>query len=233
MRMTERGLTPSQLTIGFADEPCGAIEQRLGTRGVVIGVDEVGRGPLAGPVTVCAVALSLEDVAWCAGVDDSKKLAAHARVRLDERVREHCIAFELVHIEHDEIDRLNILGATMEGMRRAVQRLRERASIDVRAPVLIDGNRAPGGLDGDLRCIIGGDARSWAIGGASIVAKVARDRRMDEYHERWPQYGFASHRGYPTPAHRRALIEHGACEVHRRSFAPVQQAIRNAGNIDR
>jgi ribonuclease HII len=214
------------MLLEFPDAEPGVVERSMGATGLVIGVDEVGRGPLAGPVTVCAVLLSLDDVEWCQGVDDSKKLRAAARAALDLRIRERARAFELVHVEHDEIDVLNILGATMAGMRRAVQGVRRSAGVGDDVPVLIDGNRAPDGLEGRLRCIVGGDARSWAIGAASIIAKVARDHRMDAYDARWPVYDFAVNKGYPTPAHRAALAEHGPCEVHRRSFAPVAAAVR-------
>lgn len=186
--------------------------------GLMAGVDEAGRGPLAGPVVAAAVIL--DDVHPIKGLADSKVLSPLRRERLfDEIVAKslcHCIASASV----EEIDRLNILQATLLAMRRAVLGLRL-----LPAKVLVDGNRIPV-LPVPAEAIVKGDARVQAISAASILAKVHRDRLCDGLHETYPQYGFATHKGYPTPEHLQALREHGACEAHRRSFAPVSEALR-------
>ncbi|MDP6953515.1 MAG: ribonuclease HII [Alphaproteobacteria bacterium] len=184
-------------------------------RGPVCGVDEVGRGPLAGPVVAAAVILDPAHIP--AGLDDSKKLKPARR----EALVKDLIAFADIGIgaaSAREIERLNILGATMLAMRRAVLALPRTP-----ACALVDGNRAP-----DLPCrvetVVKGDGRSLSIAAASIIAKVTRDRAMHALHHRYPAYGWDSNAGYPAPAHLSALKRHGPCPHHRRSFAPVRLA---------
>ena len=184
---------------------------------LIAGVDEAGRGPLAGPVVAAAVIL---DPARCvSGLDDSKRLTAQVRVELDRVIRARALCFAVARVDVDVIDATNILEATMRAMRAAVEQLDPAP-----AQVLVDGDRCP-----DLRCparaIVGGDARIPAIGAASILAKVARDQEMVEMDRRYPQYGFARHKGYGTRAHRDALLRYGPSPIHRRSFAPVKLAL--------
>ncbi len=179
------------------------------------GVDEAGRGPLAGPVAVAAVIL--DPARPIAGLDDSKKLSEARRTALAPLIEARALAWSVIRIEAAEIDQLNILQATLIGMRRAVEALGLRPD-----EVRVDGNRVPPGMPVPTRAIVGGDASEPAISAASILAKVARDRWMLELHTQWPQYGFDVHKGYPTPAHLAALQTHGPCPEHRRSFAPVR-----------
>jgi ribonuclease HII len=190
---------------------------------LVAGVDEVGRGPLAGPVVAAAVVLCKPRPA---GIDDSKKLTGNQRAVVNERIRRRC-AFGIGVVEVEDIDRLNIFGATMLAMTLAMQRLCEALGLDC-TEALVDGNLTPHGRVADWRWkarpIVGGDAREPAIAAASIVAKEHRDRIMREYAKAHPQYGWHTNVGYSTPDHLRALREHGPCPLHRRSFAPVAQA---------
>lgn len=185
-------------------------------RGPVAGVDEAGRGPLAGPVVAAAVVLDARRP--ISGLADSKQLSARRRESLAESIRERATAWGLAVVEPADIDRLNILQATFRAMHEALDAL----SLD---PVLvrIDGNRAPR-LPWPVQTVVGGDRLDRAISAASILAKVHRDSLMLELHERWPQYGFDRHKGYPTAAHLAALESHGPCPAHRRSFRPVRQA---------
>ncbi len=185
----------------------------------IAGVDEAGRGPLAGPVVVAAVIL--DPARPIAGLDDSKKLSERKRDALYPLIIEHALAWHIEHVEADEIDRLNILQATLAGMRRSLQGLSVAPT-----HALVDGNRLPDGLPCPATAIIGGDASEPAISAASILAKVARDARMRELHAHYPQYGFDRHKGYPSPLHLAALQAHGPCPQHRRSYAPVQRALR-------
>ncbi len=185
----------------------------------IAGVDEAGRGPLAGPVVVAAVIL--DPARPIAGLDDSKKLSERKRDALYPLIIEHALAWHIEHVEADEIDRLNILQATLAGMRRSLQGLAVAPT-----HALVDGNRLPDGLPCPATAIIGGDASEPAISAASILAKVARDARMRELHAHYPQYGFDRHKGYPSPLHLAALQAHGPCPQHRRSYAPVQRALR-------
>ena len=186
----------------------------------VCGVDEAGRGPLAGPV--CAAAVILDPARPILGLADSKKLTARRRERLAVQIREqaldHCVAWASV----DEIDRINILQATLLAMQRAVAGLRL-----LPAEVLIDGNRCPP-LAMPARAIVGGDASVPAISAASIVAKTARDAEMLRIHMEFPQYGLDRHKGYDTALHRAALERHGPAACHRRSFAPVKALLAAA-----
>jgi ribonuclease HII len=182
------------------------------------GVDEVGRGPLAGPVVAAAVIL--DDLLPIKGLRDSKTLGPPARERLDAQIRARALCVSVAEASVEEIDRLNILQATLLAMQRAVDGLRL-----VPLKVLVDGNRLPC-LKVPAEAIVKGDATVAAIAAASIVAKVHRDALLVQLHERHPAYGFAHHKGYPTPQHLAALRAHGACEAHRRSFAPVRDALR-------
>ncbi|HET8818653.1 MAG TPA: ribonuclease HII [Xanthomonadaceae bacterium] len=182
----------------------------------IAGIDEAGRGPLAGPVVVAAVVFDPARPR-INGLADSKQLCASRREFLFDRIVARALAFHVVFVEVDEIDRVNIFHATMAGMRRALEGVRHAADL-----ARIDGNALPPGLCCPAEAWVGGDARDRAIMAASILAKVSRDRHMLALHERWPEYGFAVHKGYATPAHRAALQEHGPCPAHRRSFAPVR-----------
>ena len=185
---------------------------------LVAGVDEAGRGPLAGPVAVAAVIL--DPSRPIAGLGDSKALSATAREALFPVIEANALATAIVLVHADEIDRLNILRATLEGMRRAVLALPVAPS-----RVLVDGNRIPPGLGIEAEAIVKGDAKVASISAASILAKVARDRWMSGLDLAHPGYGFAAHKGYPTPEHLDALRKLGPCAAHRRSFAPVRAAI--------
>lgn len=182
---------------------------------LIAGVDEAGRGPLAGPVAVGAVIL--DPARPIDGLDDSKKLTEAKREALYLLIVERAMAWHVELVDVEEIDRINILQATMEGMRRAVRALRPKPEL-----ARIDGNRAPKRLPCAAETLIGGDALDQAIMAASILAKVTRDRHMRELHALWPLYGFDQHKGYSTPAHLAALKAHGPCAQHRRSFAPVR-----------
>lgn len=184
--------------------------------GPIAGVDEAGRGPLAGPVVAAAVVLDPRRP--ITGLADSKQLSAARREKLADAVRQRAIAWGLAVVEPGEIDRLNILQATFQAMREALEAL----ALD---PVLvrIDGNRSPR-LRWPVQTVVGGDRLDRAISAASILAKVHRDALMLELHEQWPHYGFDRHKGYPTARHLAALEIHGPCPAHRRSFRPVHQA---------
>ena len=179
------------------------------------GVDEAGRGPLAGPVVAAAVIL--DDLHPIAGLADSKKLTPLRREKLYDEIRAKALCCSIAEASVEEIDRLNILQATLLAMQRAVMGLRLKPAL-----VLVDGNRLPR-LDIPAEAIVKGDALVPAISAASILAKVHRDRWCVQVHGDFPQYGFAGHKGYGTAAHMAALQEHGACIHHRRSFAPVAQ----------
>jgi ribonuclease HII len=182
------------------------------------GVDEAGCAPLAGPVVVAAVIL--DPARRINGLDDSKVLREPVREKLYTRIVERARAWSVVAVEADEIDRLNIFHARMAGMLRALERL-----ACVPAFALIDGNHLPRPLPCPARAVVDGDALAPSISAASIIAKVTRDRLMREMDVRWPGYGFAQHKGYPTPGHVAALNRLGPCPEHRRSFAPVRAAI--------
>ncbi len=186
---------------------------------IVCGVDEAGRGPLAGPVAVAAVVFDPQRPR-INGLDDSKALTAARREQLFERVVERALAYSIVLVDVAEIDDINIFQATMQGMRRAVQGVAHVAQF-----ARIDGNKVPKGLPCPAEALVGGDAIDRAIMAASILAKVSRDRYMLDLHLRHPEYGFDQHKGYGTPAHLAALRTHGPCPEHRRSFAPVRDAL--------
>ena len=193
----------------------------LRRRGFTAGVDEAGRGPLAGPVVAAAVILDRRRP--IRGIADSKALCAEVREELSGKIRERCIAFGIGWSDACEIDAINILQATMLAMRRALLALR-----CVPAHVIVDGDRCPnlGGLaiDCSIEAVIDGDAQVSCVGAASIIAKVARDQYMRELCGRYPGYGFSAHKGYGTPEHLDALRRLGPSPVHRRSFAPVQSS---------
>ncbi|MGJ7521112.1 ribonuclease HII [Variovorax sp. LT1P1] len=191
--------------------------------GLLAGVDEAGRGPLAGPVVAAAVIL--DDRRHIRGLADSKTLTALQRERLNDQILAKALCCSVAHATVEEIDTHNILQATMIAMRRAVEGLRLKP-----AKVLVDGNRLPT-LDVLAEAIVKGDARVKAISAASILAKVHRDRLCEELHLEFPHYGFAGHKGYGTPEHLEALKRHGACVHHRRSFSPVAAALARAAAI--
>jgi len=186
---------------------------------LICGVDEAGRGPLAGPVSAAAVIL--DPVRPIEGLADSKKLSAKQRDRLAPIIRERSLAWAVAWAEVEEIDRLNILQATLLAMRRAVQALAIRPR-----EVLVDGLYCPDtGIPS--QAVVKGDSKVAAISAASILAKTARDELMLTLHQRYPQYGFDAHKGYPTAAHLAALREHGVSAVHRKTFKPVRQFAAN------
>lgn len=184
---------------------------------LIAGVDEAGRGPLAGPLVCAAVMLPDDD--GLSGLDDSKKLNAANRERLFDAIRSVALCHAIVRVEAPAIDDMNILQATLHGMALALARLQVQPAL-----ALIDGNRLPEQLPCPARAIVDGDASERCIMAASILAKVSRDRIMHDLHRDFPQYGFDAHKGYPTPAHMHALSLHGPCPQHRFSYAPVRRA---------
>lgn len=185
---------------------------------LLCGVDEAGRGPLAGPVVAAAVIL--DPAHPIEGLTDSKKLTEKKRNLLSTQIKQHALAWSIAQCDVHEIDELNILHASMLAMTRAVEALSM-------APqhVLVDGNRLPQ-LRVPATAIIKGDASEACIGAASILAKVERDRQMLEWHQHYPLYDFATHKAYPTPKHLALLQEHGVSPIHRRSFRPVRELIK-------
>ena len=205
-----------------SSRPSLRVEEAASARSIFIaGVDEAGRGPLAGPLAVAAVIL--DPARPVAGLNDSKQLSEAKREALYPLIIERALAYCIVLIERDEIDRLNIFQATMAGMSRAVAGL-----VPVAHEALIDGNQLPKDLPCPGRAIVGGDALEPAISAASILAKVSRDRVMVTLDGVHPGYGFAMHKGYATPAHLAALQQLGPCAQHRRSFAPVRLLLDQA-----
>lgn len=188
------------------------------TPGLWAGVDEAGRGPLAGPVVAAAVIL--DDLKSIKGLADSKVLTPLRRQKLYDEIRAKALCCSIAMASVEEIDRLNILQATMLAMQRAVEGLRLKP-----VKVLVDGNRLPT-LSILAEAIVKGDALIPSISAASILAKVHRDRWCEQFHLEYPQYGFAGHKGYGTAEHLAALRQHGACPQHRRSFRPVAEVLR-------
>ena len=176
----------------------------------VCGVDEAGRGPLAGPV--CAAAVILPEGVIIDGVNDSKKLSEKKRESLFDVIREQALSYSIAYATVDEIEKINILNATMLAMRRAIDGLNVKADY-----AMIDGNKIPP-IDIDAECIVKGDAKSMSIACASILAKVSRDRLLYKYAEEYPMYGFDKHKGYGTKVHREAILKYGPCPYHRKSF---------------
>lgn len=188
------------------------------TDGLMAGVDEAGRGPLAGPVVAAAVIL--DDLNPIQGLNDSKKLTAKRREALFDEIRARALCFAIAEASVQEIDQINILQATMLAMKRAVEALRLPPKL-----VLVDGNRLPT-LAIRAEAIVQGDALVPAISAASILAKVHRDRLCEAMHERYPVYGFDQHKGYGTAQHMAALQAHGPADCHRMTFAPVARSVR-------
>ena len=203
---SKRLLKPEQVSLAF-DAP-----------GLLAGVDEAGRGPLAGPVVAAAVIL--DELKPIRGLADSKKLSAKTRDRLFDEIRAKALCFAIAEASVEEIDQLNILQATMLAMQRAVEALRLKPTL-----VLVDGNRLPI-LDVRAEAIVKGDEKIQEISAASILAKVHRDRMCLEMHTQFPQYGFDAHKGYGTAQHLQALQTWGITPFHRKTFAPVFQAIQ-------
>ena len=192
--------------------------EALRFEGLLAGVDEAGRGPLAGPV--CAAAVILNPKRPIEGLADSKKLSAKKREALAPLIREHALAWAIAWAEPEEIDRVNILRATMNAMRRAVEGLRVAPDC-----VWVDGNRLPD-LPYPAEAIVKGDAKVPAISAASILAKTARDSKMLEYAVTYPEYGFERHAGYGTKEHVAALEKYGPTPIHRKTFEPVKSLLR-------
>lgn len=190
---------------------------------ILAGVDEAGRGPLAGPVMAAAVIL--DPVCPIAGLADSKALSARCRETLAAEIKAKALAWAVAAASVAEIDELNILHASLLAMQRAVAQLPVRPG-----RVQVDGNRCPT-LDCPVEAVVKGDAKVAAISAASILAKVARDAELARLDQAYPQYGFAQHKGYPTAAHLEALRRHGPCPEHRLSFAPVRQALKARGEM--
>ncbi len=178
----------------------------------IAGVDEVGRGPLAGPVVCAAVVMPLNEEDLVVGVDDSKKLSEKKREALAKEIMEKALAYSIVEVSEKDIDEINILEATKLGMKRAIESLKLPPEV-----VLTDGN-----MTIDICCpqksVIHGDALSYSIGAASIIAKVYRDHKMDEFAKEYPMYAFNSNKGYGTAAHIQAIKEYGICPIHRKTF---------------
>lgn len=190
---------------------------------LIAGVDEAGRGPLAGPVYAAAVIL--DPARPISGLADSKALKAQQRDTLAEQIRSQALAWCIASASVEEIDTLNILQATMLAMRRACEGLSTGAD-----QYLVDGNRIPKGLPGPAQAIVKGDSLVQAISAASILAKTARDADCMVLHTQYPQYAFDAHKGYGTALHLRLLREHGPCPAHRRSFAPVRQLLADSAD---
>ena len=194
-------------------------EARLQGYRVIAGVDEAGRGPIAGPLVVAACILP-ENLSL-PGIDDSKKLSPVKRESLYRQIISHPeIIFSIIIIEKEIIDQINILQATFKGMQESVASLQTTPDF-----VLVDGNQCPF-FPMSSKWVIEGDSLSYSIGAASILAKVKRDEIMLEYDAKWPEYGFAKHKGYPTAQHREVLMRLGPCPIHRESYAPVREAMQ-------
>jgi ribonuclease HII len=190
-------------------------------KALIAGVDEAGRGPLAGPVVAAAV--MLDPQYQIEGLRDSKRLSLQRRVALAREISRHALAFAVGYASAAEIDSINILNASLLAMRRAIERLRTAPT-----EILVDGKHVPAQTmhAAQLKAIVGGDDSVPAISAASILAKVCRDRLLQRLDRRFPNYGFAQHKGYPTAAHVQALHEYGPCAEHRRSFAPVRRVLQ-------
>jgi len=185
---------------------------------MIAGVDEAGRGPLVGSVVAAAVILDPNNPIQ--GLNDSKKLTEKKREKLFVEIQEKALAWSIAEATHTEIDELNILQATFLAINRAVNNLKIQPS-----KVIVDGNQIPKGMSISCEAIVGGDASHAEISAASILAKVARDRQMKALDEKYPVFGFAKHKGYPTKAHFEAITSHGVIDEHRRSYAPVKKAL--------
>ncbi|MGE8685194.1 MAG: ribonuclease HII [Acinetobacter sp.] len=184
----------------------------------IAGADEAGRGPLVGSVVAAAVILDPENP--IEGLNDSKKLSEKKREKLFVEIKEKALAWAIAECSAQEIDEINILQASLLAMRRAVEKLEIKPD-----HVLVDGNKVPQGLSMSCDAVVGGDAIHPEISAASILAKVTRDHEMVELDQKYPQYGFAKHKGYPTKAHFEAIAQHGVIAEHRRSFGPVRKVL--------
>ncbi|QNR96372.1 ribonuclease HII [Stenotrophomonas sp. 169] len=211
--MSRRAAAAATMTLFSATAAATVVVQRIA------GVDEAGRGPLAGPVSVAAVVFDPARPR-INGLDDSKQLTAARRDQLYDRIIDRALAWHVVLVDAPTVDRLNIYQATLQGMREVVAAVAHAADL-----ARIDGNVVPKGLVLPGEALIGGDAIDRAIMAASILAKVSRDRYMQRVHEQFPYFGFDQHKGYGTPMHLAALREHGPCLEHRRSFAPVRECL--------
>lgn len=198
------------------------IEKMLTDKGyqAICGVDEVGRGPLAGPVVAAAVILPYE--IEIAGIDDSKKLTAARREEIFDEIIQREIVCAIGIIDNETIDQINIHKASLMAMRKAVTDLKQKPEF-----VLVDGNHTVPNIAQPQYAIVGGDATCKAISAASIIAKVTRDKIMEKYQTIYPDFSFAQHKGYPTPAHLEELRLHGPCDIHRRSFKPVADLVED------
>ena len=198
---------------GCATMPDLELERLCRAKGYtcVCGVDEAGRGPLAGPV--CAAAVVFPDEVDIEGINDSKKLSEKKREALYDVIKEKALAWGIAFASVEEIEEYNILEATYMAMNRAVEQLGDKVDF-----ALVDGNRVPKGIKVDCETVVKGDGKSLSIAAASILAKVTRDRLLLEYDEKYPQYGFAKHKGYGTKEHTEAIKAFGPCEIHRLSF---------------
>ena len=185
---------------------------------LIAGADEAGRGPLVGSVVAAAVILDPNNPIL--GLNDSKKLSEKKREKLFIEIKEKALAWAIAEASHQEIDELNILNASLLAMRRAVEQLTVQPQ-----HVLVDGNKIPQGLSMSCDAVVGGDALHPEISAASILAKVTRDHQMLELDAKYPQFGFAKHKGYPTKAHFEAIAQFGVIEEHRRSFGPVRKSL--------
>jgi ribonuclease HII len=205
---------------GFA---LGDVEKWCRDRDIapIVGVDEAGRGPLAGPVYAAAVALDLEDDDWFTMLDDSKKLTEEQRVAAAEQIKERALAWSITWRDAREIDRINILQASLRAMEQAIEEACEQLDASP-GRVFIDGNQ-PVRTSLPQQTLVKGDGRSYCVAAASILAKVERDAFMVAHHETWPEYAFDSNKGYPTRAHREAIEEYGPCSLHRQSFGGVRE----------
>ena len=178
---------------------------------VLCGVDEAGRGPLCGPV--CCAAVVLKDDFVCEEINDSKKLTEKKRDKLFDVIIENAVAYSIVMVQPDVIDEINILNASLSGMKQAVKELNLTPNL-----VVVDGNKIPKDMEAETKAIVKGDGKSLSIAAASILAKVSRDRYMEKLHEQYPQYRLDKHKGYPTKLHYELLAEHGIQDFYRKSF---------------
>jgi ribonuclease HII len=219
------------LFVSDVEDPAIAWSQQLG--GPVAGLDEAGRGPLAGPVVAACVVLSNPLPSVLTALNDSKKLDEASRNALAPLIEQHALGFGVAVVEASVIDERNILRASLVAMAEALAACEQRLGLPI-VGALLDGNqKAPLPTRVHQRTLVKGDSLSRPIMAASILAKVTRDRRMVDEHGRWPVYGFDVHKGYPTPSHLKALAEHGPCPLHRRSFAPVKAALNARHATDR
>ncbi len=195
----------------YAEEECAG---KAGIR-FIAGVDEVGRGPMAGPLTTCAV--MFDTFCFLPGLNDSKKISHELRELIGRGVQKFAFSCSIARVSVEEIDRLNIHNAALLGMKRALEGLSQKPDL-----VMVDGKFAIPGIDMPQKCYIKGDGRIFSIAAASVVAKEDRDREMCRYEEEYPGYGFASHKGYCTSEHMEALKKLGICPIHRRSYKPIR-----------